>query len=93
MERPVWSVRDFYALRIARIAPLLVLVLTVLSALHLAGLKNFIVSPKVGGLGRALLAALTFHVNVLEAGRGYLPANWDIYGRSQSKRCSISSFP
>ena len=70
--------RDFYALRIARIAPLLVLVLTVLSALHLAGLKNFIVSPKVGGLGRALLAALTFHVNVLEAGRGYLPANWDI---------------
>ncbi len=78
MERPLWSVRDFYALRIARIAPLLVLVLTVLSALHLAGLKNFIVSPKVGGLGRALLAALTFHVNVLEAGRGYLPANWDI---------------
>lgn len=72
------SMRDFYALRIARIAPLLVLVLTVLSALHLAGLKNFIVSPKVGGLGRALLAALTFHVNVLEAGRGYLPANWDI---------------
>jgi peptidoglycan/LPS O-acetylase OafA/YrhL len=29
-------------------------------------------------LGRALIAALTFHVNLLEARRGYLPANWDI---------------
>jgi peptidoglycan/LPS O-acetylase OafA/YrhL len=40
--------------------------------------KNFVISQKAGGLGRALLAALTFRVNVLEANRGYLPANWDI---------------
>lgn len=33
---------------------------------------------RTGGLGRALLAALTFHINVLEARRGYLPGNWDI---------------
>jgi|HubBroStandDraft_6_1064221.scaffolds.fasta_scaffold123009_2 peptidoglycan/LPS O-acetylase OafA/YrhL len=72
------SVRDFYALRFARIAPLLVLLLTILSVLHLVGLKYFVVSPEVGGLGRALFAAVTFHVNVLEASRGYLPANWDI---------------
>jgi peptidoglycan/LPS O-acetylase OafA/YrhL len=72
------NVRDFYALRFARIAPLLLLLLVVLSALHAAGLKDFVVSDKTGGLGRALLAALTFHVNVLEAHRGYLPANWDI---------------
>ena len=72
------NVRDFYALRFARIAPLLVLLLTVLSVLHLFGVKNFVVSPKVGGLGAALFAALTFHVNVLEASRGYLPGNWDI---------------
>jgi peptidoglycan/LPS O-acetylase OafA/YrhL len=71
-------VRDFYALRFARIAPLLVLLLAVLCALHSAGLKDFIVSDRTGGLGRALLAALTFHVNVLEAHRGYLPANWDV---------------
>ena len=31
-----------------------------------------------GGLAQALFAALTFHVNVLEAKRGYLPGNWDI---------------
>jgi peptidoglycan/LPS O-acetylase OafA/YrhL len=71
-------IRDFYLLRFARIAPLLLLLLIVLSALHFAGLRDFVVRPKTGGLGRALLAALTFHVNVLEAQRGYLPANWDI---------------
>jgi len=72
------SVRDFYALRFARIAPLLLLLLAVLCTAHGAGLKDFVVSEKTGGLGRALVAALTFHVNVLEAHRGYLPANWDI---------------
>ena len=72
------NVRDFYVLRFARIAPLLLLLLAVLCTLHAAGLKDFVVSDKTGGLGRALLAALTFHVNVLEAHRGYLPANWDI---------------
>jgi peptidoglycan/LPS O-acetylase OafA/YrhL len=72
------SVRDFYALRFARIAPLLLLLLAVLCALHAAGLEDFVVSGETGGLGRALIAALTFHVNLLEAHRGYLPANWDI---------------
>jgi peptidoglycan/LPS O-acetylase OafA/YrhL len=72
------SVRDFYALRFARIAPLLLLLLAVLCLLHAGGLKDFVVSETTGGLGRALIAALTFHVNVLEAHRGYLPANWDI---------------
>jgi peptidoglycan/LPS O-acetylase OafA/YrhL len=72
------SVRDFYWLRFARIAPLFLLLLLVLSALHLAGLHDFVVGATTGGLGRALFAALTFHVNVLEARRGYLPGNWDI---------------
>lgn len=72
------NVRDFYLLRFARIAPLLFLLLIVLSSLHFAHLKDFVVSSKTGGLGRALFAALTFHVNVLEASRGYLPANWDV---------------
>jgi peptidoglycan/LPS O-acetylase OafA/YrhL len=72
------EVRDFYRLRFARIAPLLLSVLAVLGALHLAQLQDFVVSAKTGGLGRALVAALTLHVNVLEARRGYLPAHWDI---------------
>jgi peptidoglycan/LPS O-acetylase OafA/YrhL len=72
------SVRDFYLLRFARIAPLLLLLLALLSLLHIAHFHDFVVPAKTGGLGRALVAALTFHVNVLEARRGYLPGNWDI---------------
>jgi len=72
------SVSDFYALRFARIAPLLLLLLVVLWALHVAGFKDYFVSDETGGLIRALIAALTFHVNLLEAHRGYLPGNWDI---------------
>ena len=72
------NVRGFYLMRFARIAPLLLLLLGVLSGLHLAQVEHFVVSAKTGGLPRALLAALTFHVNVLEARRGYLPGNWDI---------------
>lgn len=71
-------VRDFYLFRFARIAPLLLLLIATLSGLHFARVNNFVVTPKTGGLGRAVAAALTFHVNVLEARRGYLPASWDV---------------
>lgn len=68
----------FYKLRFARIAPLLALVLSLLSLLHGMHLHGFTVSEKVGGLPAALFAALTFHVNWLEASKGYLPGAWDI---------------
>ena len=71
-------IRDFYLLRFARIAPLLLLILAVLSFLHLAQVNHYVVTEKTGGLPRAVLAALTFHVNVLEARHGYLPGSWDI---------------
>jgi peptidoglycan/LPS O-acetylase OafA/YrhL len=71
-------VGDFYLLRFARIAPLFLLLLTVLSILHFAHVRWFVVSADTGGLVRALFAALTFHVNWLEAHRGYLPGSWDI---------------
>ncbi len=72
------KVVEFYQLRFARIAPLLLLLVAVLSVLHLAGVKDFVVPARTGGLGRAVLAVLTFHINLLEARRGYLPAGWDI---------------
>jgi peptidoglycan/LPS O-acetylase OafA/YrhL len=37
-----------------------------------------VVSPKQGGLGRAWLAAVTLHINLLEGRLGYLPGPWDI---------------
>lgn len=72
------SARDFYWLRVARIVPLFAALLGILSMLHLAGVQYFVVSEKTGGLGEALLAALTFRVNVLEANLGWLPPSWDI---------------
>lgn len=72
------SPRGFYVFRFARIAPLLFLLLAVLCGLHFAHVHHYIVTEKTGGLGRALLAALTLHVNELQIHRGYLPGNWDI---------------
>ncbi len=72
------NVREFYKLRIARIVPLLLTLLAVLSLLHVLRFNDFIVSKNVGGLKAALLAAITLRVGLLEATKGYLPGNWDI---------------
>ena len=74
--------RLFYRIRFARIAPLLLLVLAVLSLLHWASLYSPAFDAwhvrKAVGLPRALLSAITFHLNWLEAKTWYLPANWDV---------------
>jgi peptidoglycan/LPS O-acetylase OafA/YrhL len=75
---PEIDVKRFYRLRFARIAPCLLALLAVLSVLHLAGVTGFVINPKRAKLPRALLAALTFHVNWLETKVSYLPANWDV---------------
>jgi peptidoglycan/LPS O-acetylase OafA/YrhL len=69
---------SFYRMRFARIAPCLLLLLVILSALHLAGAADFTIRPERASLGRALAAALAFHVNWLEGHHGYLPAGWDV---------------
>ena len=68
----------FYRIRFARIAPLLLLLLAVLSLLHLGHVQGFQIREHVTTLPRALFAALTFHLNWLEAVHGYLPGNWDV---------------
>jgi peptidoglycan/LPS O-acetylase OafA/YrhL len=68
----------FYRIRFARIAPLLLLLLAVLSVLHLTHVDGFRIPAKTTTLPHALFAALTFHLNWLEAVHGYLPANWDV---------------
>jgi peptidoglycan/LPS O-acetylase OafA/YrhL len=70
--------RTFYRFRFARIVPLLLLLLAVLSVLHLCGVDGFHINPERGTLPRALFAALTFQINWFEAVHGYLPANWDV---------------
>lgn len=87
------DVKSFYLLRFARIAPLMLLLLLVLSLLHVAGLPGFVVSAKTGGLGRALLAALTFHIGYLEATKGYLPGGWDILWSLSVEEMFYLAFP
>ena len=72
------ELRQFYLLRFARIVPCLAGLLVILSALDLAGVPRFTINPQHTSLGRALLAAATFHINWLEAHTGYLPAAWDV---------------
>jgi len=73
------SIRGFYRMRFARIAPLLVALLAVSSALHFAHLNGFVIDPAKFSWARAMFAALTFHVNWLEASQNsYLPANLDV---------------
>src|SRR4029077_695602 len=70
--------RQFYLMRFARIVPCLVALLVILSILDRAGVPRFTINTQHTSLGRALLAALTFHVNWLEARNGYLPPAWYI---------------
>ena len=68
----------FYRVRFARIAPLLLLTLAVLSLLHLMHAEGFRIPSSRGSLPQAVFSALTFHLNWLEARHGFLPANWDV---------------
>jgi peptidoglycan/LPS O-acetylase OafA/YrhL len=87
------DVTSFYRLRAARIAPLLFLLLAILSALHLAGASDFVISAKRGGWPNALFSALTFHINWMEAHTGYLPGNWDILWSLSVEEVFYLGFP
>ena len=71
-------VATFYRIRFARIAPLLVLLVTVLAVLALFHVRGFAFSIRQPPLWHAVLSAFTFHLNWLEGHYGYLPANWDV---------------
>ena len=68
--------RQFYLLRFARIVPCLIALLFILSVLDLLRAKGFVIHATT--LPHALFAALTFHINWLEARFGYLPGSWDV---------------
>lgn len=68
----------FYRLRFARIAPLLLLVLALLSALHLLHVPGFTLNTQKVSLTTAIIGALTFTINWVMAWRGFLPMGWDV---------------
>ena len=69
---------DFYRLRFARIVPCLLALVAILSLLHWLHVPGFVINPERSSLGRAVLAALAFHINWLEGHHGYLAGGWDI---------------
>lgn len=72
------SLRQFYQMRFARIMPCLAGLLLILVFLDRMGVPRFVINTQHTSLVRASIAALTFHVNWLEARTGYLPASWDV---------------
>lgn len=67
---------DFYKIRFARIMPCLLALILILSILDFAGIPGFTI--KNTSLSTAVISALTFQLNYLEAKVGYLPGSWDV---------------
>lgn len=72
------NLRQFYSQRFARIMPCLVGLLALLAVCDRIDVPRFTINTQHTTLAHALFAALTFHINWLEARTGYLPAAWDI---------------
>lgn len=95
------DLRRFYVMRFARIAPCLLALLALLALLDRGGVPKFTIAavPQFAGyaphpsLGRALFAALTFHINWLEARTGYLPGAWDVLWSLSVEEVFYTFFP
>ena len=85
--------KAFYRFRFARIAPCLLALLAFLSILHLLHVPWYTIKAEQCSLSRAVFAALTCHINWLEAQRGYLPANWDVLWSLSNEEMFYLLFP
>jgi len=84
--------RAFYARRLARIAPCLVLLVSVLSLFDLARVPEFVIGPGQS-LRRAALSVLALHLNWYEGRTGYLPAGWDVLWSLSIEEVFYLGFP
>jgi len=84
---------NFYRMRMARILPCLLLVLTLLSLLHFLGFPGAAMYPERATLGRSLLAALTFHMNWLEGHYSWSPPAWGVLWSLSIEEVFYLAFP
>lgn len=77
--------------RFARIYPCLLLLLLVLAGLHWAQMPGFVIEDT--SLARATAAAVTLHLNWLEAQVGYLPAAWNVLWSLSIEEAFYLAFP
>ncbi|WP_158883005.1 acyltransferase [Rhodanobacter sp. L36] len=87
------DVRAFYVRRLARIAPCLLLLVAVLSALHLGGFDDYVIHREGQSLPRAIVAALGLHLNWYEGHTGYLPGSWDVLWSLSIEEVFYLAFP
>lgn len=86
------DVKKFYTFRFARIAPCLIGLLVILTALHFLGVKDYVINSKFSYF-ETLFSALTFHLNWLEGMKGYLPGNWDVLWSLSVEEVFYLAFP
>lgn len=87
------DLRGFYVRRAARILPLLLALLAVLSVLHLAGAPDYTIRGAGQSLGGASWAVLALHLNWYEGLHGYLPGNWDVLWSLSIEELFYLGFP
>jgi peptidoglycan/LPS O-acetylase OafA/YrhL len=87
------SLRAFYARRVARIAPLLVLLVAVLSLMHLWRVPDYVIHRHGQSLGGAIASAFGLYLNWYEARTGYLPGNWDVLWSLSIEEVFYIGFP
>ncbi len=85
--------RGFYRRRAARILPLLLMLLAVLSVLHGLGFDDYRISKPGQSLGGALFAAIGLHLNWFEAQTTWLPASWDVLWSLSIEEVFYLAFP
>jgi peptidoglycan/LPS O-acetylase OafA/YrhL len=85
--------RAFWARRAARILPLLILLVAMLSWLHLLEVDRYTIHRPNQSLTGAIVATFGFHVNWYEGQTGYLPASWDILWSLSIEEVFYLGFP
>ena len=89
LEAVRWG--EFLRRRFARIYPCLLLLLALLAILHAIEMPGFVIENT--SLARAIISALTLHLNWLEAQVGYLPAAWNVLWSLSIEEVFYLAFP